>query len=124
MPDLPPSNAAKARQELVVRTARERNMTLRQIARHTSAGMGHRVLVGTADYMADELETWLEADAADGFNVICNYYPKPLEEFCAQVVPELQRRGVFRHDYTGHTLRDHLGLKIPPNRYDTVGTAK
>jgi FMN-dependent oxidoreductase (nitrilotriacetate monooxygenase family) len=117
LPDLPPSNAAKARQELVVRTAREQNMTLRQIARHTSAAMGHRVLIGTADYIANELQTWLEADAADGFNVICNYYPKPLEDFCHHVVPELQRRGVFRHDYTGHTLRDHLGLKVPHNRY-------
>jgi FMN-dependent oxidoreductase (nitrilotriacetate monooxygenase family) len=117
LPDLPPSNAAKARQELVVRTAREQNMTLRQIARHTSAAMGHRVLVGTAEYIADELETWLKADAADGFNVICNHYPKPLEDFCALVVPELQRRGVFRRAYTGRTLRDHLGLKIPQNRH-------
>jgi N-acetyl-S-(2-succino)cysteine monooxygenase len=96
LPDLPPSNAAKARQELVVRTAREQNMTLRQIARHTSAAMGHRVLVGTAEYIADELETWLKQDAADGFNVICNYYPKPLEDFCHFVVPGLQRRGPSR----------------------------
>src|SRR5208282_32191 len=81
LPELPPSNAAKARQALVVRTARERNMTLREIARHTAAGTGHRVLVGTADYMADELETWLKQDAADGFNVICNYYPQPFEDF-------------------------------------------
>ncbi len=117
LPDLPPSNAAKARQELVVRTAREQNMTLRQIARHTSAAMGHRVLVGTADYIASELETWLQQDAADGFNVICNHYPKPLEDFCHYVVPELQRRGIFRREYTGRTLRDHLGLKVPQNRY-------
>jgi len=117
LPELPPSNAAKARQALVVRTAREQNMTLRQIARHTAAAMGHRVLVGTADYIAHELATWLAQDAADGFNVICNYYPGPLEDFCRFVVPELQRRGVFRHDYTGHTLRDHLGLRVPENRY-------
>ncbi|HEY0181818.1 MAG TPA: LLM class flavin-dependent oxidoreductase [Rhodopila sp.] len=117
LPDLPPSNAAKARQELVVRTAREQNMTLRQIARHTSAAMGHRVLVGTAEYIADELESWLMEDAADGFNVICNHYPKPLEDFCQMVVPELQRRGVFRREYTGRTLREHLGLKVPQNRY-------
>src|SRR5580704_10053188 len=56
LPELPPSNAAKARQALVVRTAREGNMTLRQIARHTAAGTGHRVLVGTPEYMADEME--------------------------------------------------------------------
>jgi len=117
LPDLPPSNAAKARQALVVRTARENNMTLRQIARHTAAGTGHRVLVGTPEYMADEMEKWLQEEAADGFNVVCNHYPKPFEEFCRQVVPELQRRGIFRTEYQGTTLRDHLGLRVPENRY-------
>jgi FMN-dependent oxidoreductase (nitrilotriacetate monooxygenase family) len=117
LPELPPSNAAKARQELVVRTARERGMTLRQIARHTAAGTGHRVLVGTAAYMADEMQAWLEADAADGFNVICNYYFAPFEQFTRQVIPELQRRGIFRRDYEFSTLRQNLGLGIPQNRY-------
>ena len=117
LPELPPSNAAKARQELVVRTARERGMTLRQIARHTAAGTGHRVLVGTAAYMADEMQAWLEADAADGFNVICNYYYAPFEQFTRQVIPELQRRGIFRTAYEGATLRQNLGLGIPENRY-------
>ena len=117
LPELPPSNAAKARQALVVRTARENNMTLRQIARHTAAGTGHRVLVGTAEYMADEMEKWLKEEAADGFNVVCNHYPKPFEDFCQQVVPELQRRGIFRTEYQGTTLRDHLGLRVPENRY-------
>ena len=60
LPELPPSNAAKARQALVVKTARENNMTLRQIARHTAAGTGHRVLVGTPEYMADEMENVAE----------------------------------------------------------------
>jgi FMN-dependent oxidoreductase (nitrilotriacetate monooxygenase family) len=117
LPELPPSNAAKARQALVVRTARERNMTLREIARHTAAGTGHRVLVGTPEHIADELQTWLEADAADGFNVICNHYPKPLEDFCSLVVPELRRRGVFRTEYEGKTLRENLGLRMPVSRY-------
>jgi FMN-dependent oxidoreductase (nitrilotriacetate monooxygenase family) len=117
LPELPPSNAAKARQALVVKTARERNMTLREIARHTAAGTGHRVLVGTAEYIADELETWLKKDAADGFNVICNHYPKPFEDFARLVVPELQRRGVFRTDYEGTTLRQNLGLRVPENRH-------
>ena len=117
LPELPPSNAAKARQALVVRTARENNLTLRQIARHTAAGTGHRVLVGTPEYMADEMEKWLKDEAADGFNVVCNHYPKPFEDFCLQVVPELQRRGIFRTEYQGTTLRDHLGLRVPENRY-------
>ena len=113
----PPSNAAKARQALIVRTARENNMTLRQIARHTAAGTGHRVLVGDVKYMADEMEAWLKEEACDGFNVVCNHYPKPFEDFCEQVVPELQRRGLFRREYEGTTLRDSLGLKKPKSRY-------
>ena len=80
--------------------------------------MGYRVLVGTPDHVADELEAWLEQDAADGFNVICNHYPKPLEDFCEMVVPEPQRREVFRREYTGHTPRDHLGPRVPRSRYD------
>jgi len=87
LPELPPSNAAKARQALIVQAARENNMTLRQIARHTAAGTGHRVLVGTPQYMADEMEAWLKEEAADGFNVVCNHYPKPFEDFCHLVVP-------------------------------------
>jgi N-acetyl-S-(2-succino)cysteine monooxygenase len=120
LPELPPSNAAKARQALVVKTAREHNMTLRQIARHTAAGTGHRVIIGTAQYMADEMEKWLKEEAADGFNVVCNHYPKPFEDFCSEVVPELQRRGVFRSEYEGTTLRENLGLKIPANRYSVA----
>ena len=123
LPDLPPSNAAKARQALVVRTARDRNMTLRQIARHTAAGTGHRVLVGTAEYMADELQSWTEGGAADGFNVICNYYHAPFEAFANQVVPELQRRGLFRTEYPGRTLRDTLGLPVPANPHTAARTA-
>jgi FMN-dependent oxidoreductase (nitrilotriacetate monooxygenase family) len=124
LPDLPPSNAAKARQALVVKTARDNNMTLRQIARHTAAGTGHRVIVGTAEYMADEIEKWLKEEAADGFNVVCNHYPKPFEDFCTQVVPLLQRRGVFRTEYEGSTLRENLGLKIPENRYTRAARLK
>jgi len=123
LPELPPSNAAKARQELVVRTARERNMTLREIARHTAAGTGHRVLVGTPDYVAEQLELWLRSDAADGFNVICNYYHKPFEDFCALVVPRLQEMGVFRREYEGRTLRENLGLRVPENRYTAARQA-
>ena len=122
LPDLPPSNAAKARQALVVRTARERNMTLREIARHTAAGTGHRVLVGTAEHIADEMQTWFEGGAADGFNVVFNYYFGPFDDFCSKVVPELQRRGIFRTEYDAKTLRGHLGLPIPVNRYTAART--
>ena len=117
MPDLPEANSAKSRQKLIMDMARKHNMTLRQVARSVSAAQGHRVLVGTPEYIADELQEWLEKDAADGFNVICNYYPKPFEDFSNLVIPELQRRGIFRTAYEGRTLRENLGLRVPENRY-------
>src|SRR5260370_18756890 len=67
--------------------------------------------------MADEMEAWLEEEAADGFNVVCNHYPKPFEDFCRLVVPELHRRGIFRTEYEGTTLRENFGLRVPENRY-------
>lgn len=124
MPDLPETNAAKSRQKLIMDMARKYNMTLRQVARSVSAAQGHRVLVGTPEYIADELQEWLEKDAADGFNVICNYYPKPFEEFSNLVIPELQRRGIFRTAYEGTTLRENLGLKVPENRFTAARKAR
>jgi FMN-dependent oxidoreductase (nitrilotriacetate monooxygenase family) len=117
LPDLPPTNSAKARQQLLVDLARRENLTLRQVARHAASANGHRVMVGTAEWIADELQDWLLKDAADGFNVICNYYPGPFDDFTNLVIPELQRRGVFRTEYEGKTLRDSLGLRVPRNRY-------
>jgi FMN-dependent oxidoreductase (nitrilotriacetate monooxygenase family) len=117
MPDLPEANSAKARQQLIMDMARKHDMTLRQVARSVSAAQGHRVLVGTPEYIADELQEWLEADAADGFNIISNHYPVPFEEFTTTVIPELQRRGIFRTAYEGKTLRENLGLRVPENRH-------
>ncbi|NGM20018.1 LLM class flavin-dependent oxidoreductase [Roseomonas stagni] len=117
MPELPEANSAKSRQKLIMDMAKKHNMTLRQVARSVSAAQGHRVLVGTVGYIADQMQEWLEADACDGFNVICNYYPGPFDDFANQVIPELQRRGIFRTAYEGPTLRDNLGLRVPENRY-------
>jgi FMN-dependent oxidoreductase (nitrilotriacetate monooxygenase family) len=117
MPDLPEANSAKSRQKLIMDMAKKHDMTLRQVARSVSAAQGHRVLVGTVDYIASEMEEWLVKDACDGFNVICNYYPGPFDDFSNQVIPELQRRGIFRTAYEGSTLRENLGLRVPENRY-------
>ncbi len=117
MPDLPDANSAKSRQALIMTMARKGNLSLIQTARAVSAAQGHRVLVGTVDYIASEMEEWLKKDAADGFCVICNHYPKPLQDFCDLVIPELQRRGIFRTEYEGKTLRANLGLKVPGNRF-------
>jgi FMN-dependent oxidoreductase (nitrilotriacetate monooxygenase family) len=124
MPNLPEANSAKSRQKLIMDMAQKQNMTLRQVARSVSAAQGHRVLVGTPGYIADELQEWLEKDAADGFNVICNYYPKPFEDFSTLVIPELQRRGIFRTAYEGTTLRENLGLRVPENRHTRARRAQ
>ena len=124
MPDLPEANSAKSRQKLIMDMARKGNLSLIQTARSVSAAQGHRVLVGTPEYIADELQEWLEKDAADGFNVICNYYPKPFEEFSELVIPELQRRGIFRTAYEGTTLRENLGLRVPENRHTLARRAQ
>jgi alkanesulfonate monooxygenase SsuD/methylene tetrahydromethanopterin reductase-like flavin-dependent oxidoreductase (luciferase family) len=74
-------------------------------------------MVGTAVTIADQMEEWIETEASDGFTVMFPYLPGGLEDFVAQVVPELQRRGLFRREYEGTTLRDHLGLPRPKNRF-------
>ena len=117
MPELPEANSAKSRQALIMDMARRGNLSLIQTARAVSAAQGHRVLVGTVDYIASEMEEWLKKEAADGFCVICNYYPGPFQDFCDLVIPELQRRGIFRKEYEGRMLRENLGLKIPGNRF-------
>jgi alkanesulfonate monooxygenase SsuD/methylene tetrahydromethanopterin reductase-like flavin-dependent oxidoreductase (luciferase family) len=103
--NLPPSNAARARQDMIIAMGR-RGMTIRQIGRVLGMSQAHRVLYGTPKTMADDMQEWLEAGACDGFNLLFAHYPKPLEEFVDLVVPELRRRGIFRTEYEGATLRE------------------
>jgi FMN-dependent oxidoreductase (nitrilotriacetate monooxygenase family) len=116
LPELPPSNAARARQEMIVAMGR-RGMTIREIGRVLGMSQAHRVLYGTPAQMADDMQEWLEAEACDGFNLLFAHYPKPLEEFVDLVVPELQRRGIFRTEYEASTLRGNLGVPIPANSF-------
>ena len=67
--------------------------------------------------IADQMEEWLETRGCDGFNVMFPYLPEGLDDVVNRVVPELQRRGLFRKDYEGRTLREHLGLPRPENRF-------
>jgi FMN-dependent oxidoreductase (nitrilotriacetate monooxygenase family) len=117
LPDLPPSNAARARQEMVVAKARAENLSIRQIARYLGTSMGHQVVVGTPKMVADMMEAWLMSGACDGFNLLSPYYPGPLEDMVELVVPELQRRGIYRTAYAGTTLRANLGVPVPRSRY-------
>ncbi|UVK43203.1 LLM class flavin-dependent oxidoreductase [Mesorhizobium sp. AR07] len=113
LPELPPSEGMQSRQALVIEQSRRANLSIRQLARHFAGARGHWRIVGTAAQVADELQARFEGGAADGFNVMPSYFPGELDAFATLVVPELQRRGLFRKDYEGRTLRDHLGLKRP-----------
>ncbi|WP_431284981.1 LLM class flavin-dependent oxidoreductase [Humitalea sp. 24SJ18S-53] len=119
LPPLPLSNAAQARQRHLVEKAARENLSIIEVARYLGTSLGHHLLVGTPASIADTMQQWVEQGACDGFTLLSPHYPVPLEDFVALVVPELQARGLFRHDYTGRTLRDHLGLPVPANRYET-----
>lgn len=113
LPELPEGEGMKSRQALVIEQSRRDGLSIRQLARHFAGARGHWRIVGTAAQVADELQARFEGGAADGFNVMPSYFPGELDAFVTLVVPELQRRGLFRRDYEGRTLRDHLGLKRP-----------
>ena len=87
--------------------------TLGALLRKLSGGAGHRIVVGTPEQVADDVETWFRSGAADGFNVMPDVLPSGFDDFADHLVPELRRRGLFRTDYTGTTLRHHLGLGLP-----------
>ena len=115
VPDLPPSSGMRAHAEVLTGLARRENLTLRQLRNVVAASMGHRLIVGTPEQVADGLEAWFVAGAADGFNIMPPWFPSAFDDFVDQVVPILQKRGLFREAYTGTTLRDHLGLPRPPH---------
>jgi alkanesulfonate monooxygenase SsuD/methylene tetrahydromethanopterin reductase-like flavin-dependent oxidoreductase (luciferase family) len=87
--------------------------TLGQLLKKLSGGGGHRIVAGTPEQIADDIEKWFRAGAADGFNVMPDVLPSGFDDFADHVVPELRRRGLFRTEYDGTTLRDHLGLGFP-----------
>src|SRR4051794_8644350 len=116
LPDIPDSNASKSGRERAIALARRDNLTVRQLAQRLG-GYAGLAMVGTATSIADEMQHWLEAEAADGFTIMFPYLPGGLDDFCTQVVPELQRRGIFRREYEGATLRENLGLPRPENRF-------
>src|SRR5690348_10353438 len=117
LPDhIPESNASKSGRERAIALGRRENLTVRQLAQRLG-GYSGLAMVGTAQTIADEMEEWLETEASDGFTVMFPYLPGGLDDFVDRVVPELQRRGLFRRDYEGATLREHLGLPRPTNRF-------
>lgn len=120
LPDLPISDQLRSRAELLTSLARRENMTVRELALHAGMARGHGVVRGTAMEVADYLQQWFEAEAADGFNIMPPWFPTQFDLFVDHVVPELQRRGLFRREYEGRTLRENLHLPRPPNRFATA----
>jgi len=111
LPELPLTDSGqRSRQQLLSELAEREHLNLAQLGRRIAGGRGHFSLIGTAAQIADQLQLWFQNGAADGFNVLVPHLPGGLEDFARQVVPELQRRGLFRTHYTGTTLREHLGL--------------
>jgi alkanesulfonate monooxygenase len=107
----------RSRAAVLLEHARANNMTIRQLYLAASSGRGHRTVIGTPEQIADHMQEWTEARAADGFNIVPSHLPVALDDFVELVIPELQRRDLFRTAYEGETLRDNLGLKKPISRY-------
>jgi FMN-dependent oxidoreductase (nitrilotriacetate monooxygenase family) len=115
IPDLPPTtNRGQAFSNALLELARREKMSLRDLYNITAAARGHWVICGTPRHIADIFEEWFTGGMADGFIIMPAYFPGAFDDFVNLVVPELQRRGLFRDDYAGATLRDHLGLGPPP----------
>jgi len=112
VPEIPATEGSQSRVKLLTELAARENLTLRQLAAVAAGSRGHRVVVGTAEDIADDFQHWLEQGGADGFNIMPAVLPDQLELFVELVIPELQRRGLFRTDYQFSTLRENLGL--PP----------
>lgn len=106
-----------SRQQMMIDIARKHNFSIRQLYQYIASARGHWTLIGTPEQVVDQLQEWFENDAADGFNVLPPTTPAGLNDFVDLIVPELQRRGLFRTAYEGTTLRENLGLKRPENQY-------
>ena len=110
-----------SRQQMMIDIARKHNFSIRQLYEYIASARGHWTLVGTPEQVVDQLQNWFENEAADGFNILPPTTPAGLNDFVEFIVPELQRRGLFRTEYEGKTLRENLGLKRPENQYVLAG---
>ncbi|MCH4581596.1 LLM class flavin-dependent oxidoreductase [Achromobacter xylosoxidans] len=123
LPDIPETNGGKSRQQLLIDLARRDNLTIRQLYLRIAGARGHQQVVGTPQSVADQLQQWFEEDGADGFNIMSPWLPGGLDDFIELALPELRRRGLFRTEYSGATLRQHLGLARPAHRAVAAASA-
>jgi len=113
VPDLEVPDTYHSFTRVLLSKARRENMSLRDLYSLTAAARGHWVLCGSPETIADTFQHWFENGAADGFNVMPPYFHEGFDDFVDGVVPILQERGLFRREYSGTTLREHLGLERP-----------
>lgn len=117
-PDPSTVEAARSRTEVILNLVRRDKPTLRQLLGYLAGARGHYVMAGTPEQVADLIQDWVADGAADGFNIMPPLLPAQLDVFAAEVVPLLQRRGLFRTEYAGSTLREHYGLPWPASAFD------
>jgi len=117
LPDLPEPDTGRGRWKQITDLAKAEKLTIRQLILRYSVVRGHRVVIGTPEQIADKIEDWFLQKGADGFNLIPPLLPGSLDDFVDQVVPLLQKKGIFRQEYQTSTLRGHLGLPRPANPY-------
>jgi N-acetyl-S-(2-succino)cysteine monooxygenase len=117
LPDIPLTNLNVSRTEMLFKLARRENLTIRQLYQRIAGGRGHFQTFGTPKQVTDVMEEWVTTGACDGFNYMAPIFPSQLDEFVATVIPELQRRGLFRTRYEANTLRGNLGLPRRESRY-------
>jgi FMN-dependent oxidoreductase (nitrilotriacetate monooxygenase family) len=120
-PDPDSVQAARSRTEVILNLVRRDKPTLRQLLGYLAGARGHFVTAGTPEQIAELIEDWFSDGAADGFNIMPPLLPAQLDAFSAEVIPILQRRGLFRTEYTGTMLREHYGLSWPTSAFDTPG---
>jgi len=116
LPNLPLPQNMRSRAQLLLDMSHRDGLTLRQICYLAGGARGHKIVIGTAAQVADEMIAWFEGEAADGFNLMPSHLPEGLQLFIDGVLPVLHQRGLFREHYEGLTLRDHLGLPRPDHR--------
>lgn len=117
-PDPASVEAARSRTEVIINLVKRDKPTLRQLLGYLAGARGHFVTAGTPEQIADLIEDWAGDAAADGFNIMPPILPAQFDAFAAEVVPILQRRGLFRTEYNGSMLREHYGLPCPASVFD------
>ena len=117
----PHLEGAESRADLIIELAQRESLTVREILSRPGGGRGHFTFTGTPDQIVDTIVAWFEGGAADGFNIMAAALPSGLETFIDHVLPVLRRKGLFREEYTGATLREHYALPVPANQFHRNG---